>query len=269
MCPEDKSCQVSQPQNNLADLEGVFVVGCPRSGTSALAWALAQHPRLWTSTESDFLFHLFGRGHLRRAFQACISRPDESWLKKENVSYEEFCRFLGKGISALFRSRSKNRIWVDQSPTYTLLLEDLVHLFPNAKFLHVVRDGRKVVASMLASGFDEEWARDVRVAWETWVFFVKAGLQAEHRWPTRVMRVSQERMRQEPEELMGEVFRFLRLEYHEEPARFLRENIINSSFVGKSNNPPVVTPANLRPPASQKEEVVALLQSLGFSTFPD
>lgn len=31
---------------------GIFVLGCPRSGTSVLAWALAQHEHFWTSAES-------------------------------------------------------------------------------------------------------------------------------------------------------------------------------------------------------------------------
>ena len=42
---------------------GVFIIGCPRSGTSVFSWALAAHPNFWTSAESDYLADLFGRKH--------------------------------------------------------------------------------------------------------------------------------------------------------------------------------------------------------------
>ncbi len=48
----------------------VFIIGSPRSGTSVLAWALAQHKDFWTAGETDFLFHLFGQGRLETAWAA-------------------------------------------------------------------------------------------------------------------------------------------------------------------------------------------------------
>jgi hypothetical protein len=36
----------------------VFVAGCPRSGTSALSWAIAAHPLYWTSSETHFFYYL-------------------------------------------------------------------------------------------------------------------------------------------------------------------------------------------------------------------
>ena len=49
----------------------VFIIGSPRSGTSILAWALAQHSRLWTSGEVHILHSLlcqfrFDRGYFIR-----------------------------------------------------------------------------------------------------------------------------------------------------------------------------------------------------------
>lgn len=44
----------------------VFVIGVPRSGTTIVAWALAQHTRFWTSEESQFMWDLFGDAHLKR-----------------------------------------------------------------------------------------------------------------------------------------------------------------------------------------------------------
>lgn len=245
-------------------LEGVFVLGCPRSGTSALAWALAQHPRFWTSDESDFIWHLFGDGKLEDAYKRSQSGlRGGGWLQTEGVSYEEFYGFLGSGISALFASRSGGRIWVDQSPSYLLMAKDLALMFPSARFLHVARDGRQVVASMLASGFDEPWAHDPTLAWETWVAFVKAGLELEEMYSGRVMRVLQQRMREEPRELMAEVLSFLGCEYHDGPASFLMNKTINSSFSRPDQEANAPTPRAPEPPESLAQEVERLTALLG------
>src|SRR5690348_2756204 len=84
----------------------IFIIGSPRSGTSILAWSLAQHTELWTSAESDVLFYLFGRGHLAEAFQIASTRPGGAWLSREKVKKSEFYAFVGLGINALFTSRS-------------------------------------------------------------------------------------------------------------------------------------------------------------------
>ena len=52
----------------------VFVIGSPRSGTSVTAWALHQHPELWTSHETEFLRELFGENRPHRAYDEGTSR---------------------------------------------------------------------------------------------------------------------------------------------------------------------------------------------------
>src|SRR5262249_8717023 len=127
----------------------VFIIGSPRSGTKILARSLAKHTRLWTSSaESNFLYHLFGGGHLENAFQTAGSRPSRphgTWLAKEGVAKSEFFRFVGLGLNALYASRSGGKRWIDHTPLYTLMVDTLSELFPGARFLHILRDGRRVV----------------------------------------------------------------------------------------------------------------------------
>ncbi len=42
--------------------EPIFIIGSPRSGTSILAWSLAQHSELWTEAESDIFFYMLKDG---------------------------------------------------------------------------------------------------------------------------------------------------------------------------------------------------------------
>src|ERR1051325_8455218 len=87
----------------------IFIIGSPRSGTSILAWSLAQHSQLWTSDESDILYYLFGDDSVEIAFRTSIERRDGSWLKRQEVEQAEFSSYLGLGLNALFTSRSKGK----------------------------------------------------------------------------------------------------------------------------------------------------------------
>src|SRR5262245_65210838 len=83
----------------------IFIIGSPRSGTTALASALAQHSQLWASAESDFLFHLFAGRHAQRAYQQAADPPGRRWLTIEQVLRQEFLAYLGLGMNGLFACR--------------------------------------------------------------------------------------------------------------------------------------------------------------------
>lgn len=208
----------------------VFVIGCPRSGTSAFSWALAQHPDFWTSAESDFLQLLFGRSHLQHSYQVAFDRPDDGWLRLNGVDYAEFCSYLGRGLDELFKSRSGGRRWVDSSPGYTLIVPDLALLFPQARFIHLVRDGRAVVNSMLNSGFDMDWAADFGRACFTWAHYVRKGIEFESGLPGRVLRVQHAQLVDDPAATCSDILRFLGAPLSTACADFLASSRVNSSY---------------------------------------
>jgi hypothetical protein len=236
----------------------VFVIGAPRSGTTILARSLAQHSEFWTSDESQVLWDLFEGGRLDKNYQR-QGRYDGSWLCKQDVAKEEFLAFLGLGLNALFTSRSQRKRWVDQTPTYALLAENLAHMFPGAYFLHILRDGRKVVHSMInfLARFNERelpdavkrsprpaWSADFTEACRTWRGFVEAALHFQERFPDRCLTVVNEQVAADPAGEFREILQFIQAAPEDGPANFFRSNRLNSSFVQPSNSP-----ANSRSPA--------------------
>lgn len=208
----------------------VFVIGSPRSGTSILAWALSQHEDIATFAESDFIYHVFGEKRLDQAYDVFGHHVAGGWLAKHDVGREEFFAFLGLGLNALLSSRSSKRRWVDQSPTYTLVARRLAELFPGATFLHILRDGRQVVNSMVNCGFDEPWARDFRTACRTWVEFVRKAADFEFIWPRRCMTVPHAELVSAPEEWFDRVLEFIGAAPSALPGQYFKTHRINSSY---------------------------------------
>jgi Sulfotransferase family len=230
----------------------VFVIGSPRSGTTVLARSLGLHSELWASAESEALFHLFGPANLaRRAFDREMALPGPRWLGREEVSREEFVAYIGAGVNALFTSRSQGLRWIDHTPIYTLIAPSLAEALPGASFIHILRDGRDVVNSML--GFVDSrsdpkvarfakariaWATDMADACETWRDHVDAGMNFCDESADRAMVVSYEDLVAAPEATFGAIHGFLGVADEEAPARFLASRRINSSFGGTPRRSP-------------------------------
>ena len=232
----------------------IFIIGSPRSGTSILAWALNEHSALRALPESDFLYYLFEeRDHLQRVYELTRSRPEHTFLSTERVNWEEFLKHIGCGINALFTSRTGGQRWIDQTPLYTLMLDTLSHMFPDSQFVHILRDGRRVVASMLrfaekvandpdAERYIEEklrfvgvsdplgWTRDVRPAAQTWAHFVRTAREFEKRHPDRVRTVKNEEILQTPVEAFADLAAFFGVKDEPAAAHFFATRRLNSSF---------------------------------------
>jgi hypothetical protein len=221
----------------------VFVIGAPRSGTTVLAQSLAQHSEFWTSDESQILWDLFEGGRLDKNYQR-QGRYDGSWLCKQDVAKEEFLSFLGLGLNALFTSRSQGKRWVDQTPAYALLAENLARMFPGAFFVHILRDGRKVVHSMVnyLTRYAElpdaikrsprpAWSADFTEACRTWRRFVEAALHFQAQFPDRCLTVVHEQVVADPAGQFAEILQFIQAPHEDGPANFFRSNRLNSSFV--------------------------------------
>jgi len=157
----------------------VFLVGCPRSGTSWLQLLLAQHPEVATTQET----HLFNR---------YLSPLHQQWerFKAAKVplggrlilSDDEFA-----GLSADFARKVLQRI-ADTNPSATVVLEKtpdhvrhaelILRLLPDAYFIHLIRDPRSVVSSLCAAGrsWGHRWApRSVVPAANGWCRDVSLG----------------------------------------------------------------------------------------------
>lgn len=223
----------------------VFVIGSPRSGTSILPWSLAQHPDFWTSRESDLLYNLFGGGRVEKAFADAESRPEGTWLSEQNVGLDEFLAALGSGLNELFTRRSGGKRWVDQTPLNTLMLDTLARLFPGAYFLHILRDGRRVVNSMMnfannipselrekmqRSGGLAGWSVDFREACRTWKQFVVMAVDFQRQFPHRCLTVRNDRLSADPHQGFREIFTFLEAPYAESSPKYFQDYRINSSF---------------------------------------
>jgi hypothetical protein len=176
----------------------VFILAAPCSDASALATSLTASKDFWTSTESHLFYSFAGPDELGQSRIYSIfqnANADESfWLTRNQVVYPEFASFIGLGLDQMFLSRSGGKRWVEASAENTLIAPDLTYMFPNARFLNVLRDGRDVVALMLSHGMQPDTDEGFEAACEMWNVYVQRGLEFQEMFPGKTLEVRHEQL---------------------------------------------------------------------------
>lgn len=159
---------VTEPTADLArpDDRPMFIIGSPRSGTTLLRMILDSHPRLSCGEETHFLRELEPITGRHWRMLEPYGFPREYWLER--------VRGLYTGFQADYLVRRGKARWAEKDPTYTLLLPYLGELFPDALYIHLVRDGHDVVASYRDRWGYQSAARVARGEWKRYVSLARA-----------------------------------------------------------------------------------------------
>lgn len=220
----------------------VFVVGCPRSGTTLLQRMLDSHPELAVANDSHFIpvplrglpldadpaltRDLVESVRTYRRFHRLELGDDQVEAAASGASsYSEF-------VSALYSAVAGNhgkRLAGEKTPDYVKELPRLHALFPAARAVHIVRDGRDVALSAREWAHDRKgpgklalWAQEpVAVCALWWRWMVSLGIDAGHDLgPSVCLQVTYEELVADPRRLLGEVAQHLGLPDSPDMANF-------------------------------------------------
>lgn len=140
----------------------IFVVGCPRSGTTLVQTLLASHPRLVTLPETHFFAELphrwrvgrllgvassSARGRLREiASSLDIDASHETgWLRTVGALSRDFAALLDR-----YARREGSGGWLEKTPYHLHRMAMIADHVTGARFCHVLRRGPQTVASLYA-----------------------------------------------------------------------------------------------------------------------
>ena len=203
-----------------------FVVGVPRSGTTLLRLQLDAHPELAIPSETGFGFvaaRFGGASPTRQELLAALTALPE-WadlgVEREQLaeSFEELPRWsVGDGLRAYYRtyaaSQGKAR-YGDKTPGHANCMDVLASALPEARFIHIIRDGRDVAASLRGLPFapGDGGIEAIAATWRDTIWrATRLGSQLPH-----YMEVRYEQLVSDPEAVLREVCEFVDL--HFDPA---------------------------------------------------
>jgi len=241
----------------------IFIVSSGRSGSTILTWCLGQHPNIIPEEESNWLGPFAIDAAV--AFHRGSVRGERGQLSANFIQREELLSGLGQAINELIVSHRrkfedinlrkqagwyppafkvsrspeepKSR-WVDGTPEYSFYICSLRKLFPQALFVHLVRDVTDVVRSLL-NFFPDGRTRLVaneQTAYQYWLRRATHCLEAEQAYgPGVVYRLRYCDLVERSESTMRSLFEFLGEPYAAECLEPLAERI-NSANVPANFN---------------------------------
>jgi LPS sulfotransferase NodH len=194
-----------------------FIVGCGRSGTTLLRTLLNGHPDIGVPQESLFITDYLradGRVAMTTLRKMLIREPElEEWGIKPTLEDLDACNTPAEAIDRLHRiyltGKGKHR-WGQKTPRFVRFVGLLHTHFPGARFIHVVRDPRAVVSSLISSDVHRS---NALYASRRWLNDVGAGIEAERDFPQQVIRVRYEDLVTDVETTLSSIASFLRFDY--------------------------------------------------------
>lgn len=156
----------------------LFIGGRGRSGTTLVQGMLSNHPSIKAGPEFDLM------PEISRLFLIAKQK-----VKSGRLAYYYDEKVLSESFNRLTRTLLENKINIDyrviseKSPVNVLHFDSIAEIFPKAKFINVIRDGRDNVCShlevgkrMLAKGLKpSKDLTSVFIASKLWTTAIKTG----------------------------------------------------------------------------------------------
>jgi hypothetical protein len=193
-------------------MKPLFFIGNRRSGTSVMTYVLNQHRRIFMADEADTLWFLFSGGvvfaHKDDEGQGSItsrSKNKESFLEyteltgtvRENF-FKDVLHIRDNGIFSKQEAYPEKRdvVWAgDKKPAQTTdprMRPWIESNFPDAKYIHLVRDPVHCIASMVGLG----WAGNVEFLTDYYIRLEQQALEIPDRLFVRHEDVCENPMRE-------------------------------------------------------------------------
>jgi hypothetical protein len=155
----------------------IFIVGVARSGTTLLRLMLDAHPELAIPPETHFIPQVIracdGPEPQAGAFNVITQHrrwPDyglepEALRERLNSHRRLTAGDAMREFYALYASKHGKRRWGDKSTNYVRKMKAISSALPEARFVHLIRDGRDVALSLLAVHFGPETVEGAAEKW--------------------------------------------------------------------------------------------------------
>lgn len=215
-----------------------FIVGRPRSGTTLLRTLFDANPNVCIPPECQFIINLFPKYgklvHWKKSnFHDFLNDlkgqwlfstwniDDEQLLEKliavgESTNYNEVCKLVFMQYKSLFK-KDEVLFFGDKNPGYTIYTEQLLEIFPNAKFIHIIRDYRDHFVSIKNVDFDLPYISLIAFKWR---LFIKKYREMMEKYPLSHIEIRYEDLVRDPENQMKHLCKFTGINYNQDILNF-------------------------------------------------
>jgi hypothetical protein len=230
----------------------LFITGFKRSGTTLLGTIVDRHPEISIAIECFFIprYHIgqvafwpLAAEENRKRLAAAITAEPDSIRNGLDVDEARIAAETDPNVASVLdavmldwaASRGATR-WGDKSPGFITKMDTLHRIFPEARYVHIVRDGRDVMLSVR-----HRWEREQNVQWiaREWAMAIDRARDFGTRHSDRYLEVRYESLLEDPEGVVREVAEFAGLTFDPRMLRSTSDDDLNPALAtwGRVNEP--------------------------------
>lgn len=228
-----------------------YIIGIGRSGTTLLSKLLNQHQNCLTVLETDFVIFFYSSFKHKTKFTQTdfklvtdyfelyfkLNTSVIDYFKLHNLhqdlssaeinSYTDLIEFIYMRFNYLKKPIDDIDIIIDKKPSYSLHINEILLLNPDAKFIYLIRDYRANILSRKQS-VERRTANIVFNAYR-WLFFNKKINSFQKQHQKIIKEVKYEDLVMYPKETMNAIYDFLGLSQVEKKSSYYENQIIKTS----------------------------------------
>jgi len=272
-----------------------FIIGTGRCGTSMLAQMLNSHSLICVPFELQVLFEYHSNG--ARLFEVFQEKKNVTFGAQDFIDliesrsphkfhdyfdYRGFCerqqypilslKALANSLFAEIAGSQGKAIFIEQTPWYGQRIDILNDLFPEAKYIHMVRDGRDVAISFARTPW---WHRDIGQNLERWHTEVRKTLDSSRQIlnPHQILQVRYEDFVAKPERWLRRICSFLGVGFEDamlDPATYVDYRVYYRYSIQRMSSSALNSWSKSKPSPTFQESCYAWKNYTGydFSTVP-
>jgi sulfotransferase family protein len=215
-----------------------FVVGRPRSGTTLLRMLFDAHPNINFPPECQFIINLYPKyGNISNWTEDLLIQfyddlvdewffdtwsMDNDALKSRlleyvgNYSYGTICKLIYSEYKSLY-DKEELMLLGDKNPGYAIYTKTLLKIFPEAKFIQILRDYRDNYVSIRNVDFELPVPS---IVGQKWKYFFKKFRKDSKIKPSSYFTINYEKFVKDPEIHFQEICDFIGISYTEKVFNF-------------------------------------------------
>lgn len=216
-----------------------FIVGMGRSGTTLLTNMLNSHPSVIACPENEFVIftaRAFQKEDFTKQttvdafvnlFHYRFSKVISFWTPEKGLkdgilglshpTYPEVCKQVYLHYPFADKNKEKVTCLVDKNPVYSLYIDDLYRLFPDARFIVLTRDYRDNIVSRKKYSDKES---SLYTLAESWNYFYERIFRSIRKNNLEYMLLRYEDLVDQPSETLNKLCTFLDITFDERMLQF-------------------------------------------------
>lgn len=225
-----------------------FILGRGRSGTTLLSKILESNKDICSTPENLFIMNLYNK-YKKTNFNTSNEKSrfvDDVWLEKnietwkldkeevgkylnsinKDLSFSEICQ----EIYTFYSLKTKNgaKYIFDKNPGYTIFAKELIELYPNTKFLHIVRNPKDNVMSYQNVPFEPS---NLIILAYRWKYYNNIVERYKKLYPEKFLTIRYEDLVSNSYDIIQKICSFFSIDFDEEMVNFYKkDNDINQNW---------------------------------------